>query len=532
MNKKYILPLVFIFISIFGIVATVYIVRNQQTLDIRDEAAIPVESAIITDHTCTDLSQISTEQIEKAKNELFITYGHTSHGSQIISGIDVLMNDNDLYDYFNDHSYYRFGGENPIAPDGDISLWDSVPGGDLGNPDRTTWEALTREVLLNSNSDYSIYPHLRNVVMWSWCGQVSSATEADIDTYLMLMNQLEIDFPDVIFVYMTGHLDGTGEDGNLNVRNNQIRDYCETNSKVLFDFADIESYDPDGNYYLDRNADDGCNYNGGNWADEWCTANPGQCSSCSCAHSHSLNCDQKAKAFWWMMTQLSDLDPVPVQTGCTSDNDCSSPTPYCDTSNGDCVECLDAANCADGESCKNGSCECSGCYDNNTCHDGTSDEFCGINGSDCIICNENQSCHNGSCLTTSCSDDEDCDPGCNGYRRLSYFCDNGNCIYGENLVCDEKCNAGCEIDDDCNENEICNTETCSCENVYTSPCFAADIWGISGTPDTTVNMWDLSKVLGNWKQDNLTVDIWGQEGESDGDINMWDVSKILGCWKK
>ena len=77
--------------------------------------------------------------------------------------------------------------------------------------------------------------------MWSWCGQVSSASAADIDTYLNLMSQLEADYADVNFVYMTGHLDGSGPAGNLYTRNNQIRTYARSNGKVLFDFADIES---------------------------------------------------------------------------------------------------------------------------------------------------------------------------------------------------------------------------------------------------------------------------------------------------
>ena len=66
----------------------------------------------------------------------------------------------------------------------------------------------------------------RNTVMWSWCGQASSASEADINTYLNLMNQLETDYPAVNFVYMTGHLDGSGPTGNLYTRNNQIRAYA------------------------------------------------------------------------------------------------------------------------------------------------------------------------------------------------------------------------------------------------------------------------------------------------------------------
>ena len=153
-----------------------------------------------------------------------------------------------------------------------------------------------------------------NIVIWSWCGQVSSASEDNINTYLSLMNELEEDYPHVIFIYMTGHLDGTGEEGNLNIRNDQIRDFCKRNNKILFDFADIESYDPDGNYFLDKRANDGCYYreNGvrKNWANEWCAAHPGSelCASCSCAHSKPLNCNMKARAFWWMMARLAGWD--------------------------------------------------------------------------------------------------------------------------------------------------------------------------------------------------------------------------------
>ncbi len=262
------------------------------------------QQSIIADHTIAKLSLLQDAWIDSAKAKLHIAYGHTSHGSQIITGMDGLENWKGVKFAFNE------GGTN-----GALDIDDNAfPGAsDLGNPDRTAWATATRNYLNNSaNSDV-------NVVIWSWCGQVSSATETDINTYLNLMTELENDFPDVKFVYMTGHLDGSGLTGNLHQRNQQIRNYCITNNKILYDFNDIESYDPDGNYFLDKDANDNCDYdsdnNGSldkNWAVDWQNNHTINIDwyDCSAAHSQPLNGNLKAYAAWWLWTRLAGWNPV------------------------------------------------------------------------------------------------------------------------------------------------------------------------------------------------------------------------------
>jgi|LGOV01.1.fsa_nt_gb hypothetical protein len=48
--------------------------------------------AIIIDHTCTDLSEIPEEWISQSKAMFNMSYGHTSHGSQIVSGMNNIKN--------------------------------------------------------------------------------------------------------------------------------------------------------------------------------------------------------------------------------------------------------------------------------------------------------------------------------------------------------------------------------------------------------------------------------------------------------
>jgi hypothetical protein len=260
-------------------------------------SATTQKATILVDHTTVALAQIPSEWIERARTTLHIAYGHTSHGSQLTTGMTGLV-------AFRGATYaWRSGGTA-----GALDLRDTPFSGasDLGSPDRTAWAASTRSYLASQPSV--------NVVMWSWCGQVSNATAGDIDTYLTTMSALEQEFPNVRFVYMTGHLDGTGLSGNLHMRNEQIRQFCRSRGKTLYDFADIESYDPDGHYYGDRIPDDACDYDSNgdgkrdrNWATDWQSSHtPGvDWFQCSSAHSQPVNANMKAYGAWWLFARLA-----------------------------------------------------------------------------------------------------------------------------------------------------------------------------------------------------------------------------------
>lgn len=268
---------------------------------------LAAQDAIVIDHNCDDLHGIPNNWINKAKTDLYIGYGHTSHGSQIPSGMAAIES------YFGngDYAFSKNGGS------GTLHLFEGAGYGsgylelDCGYDG---WADQTREYL-------DATPEC-NVIIWSWCGQVASVNLEE--HYLNPMAQLENEYPDVKFVYMTGHLAGQGPEGGVRKANDKIREFCETHGKILFDFAEIERFDPDAEVdYQLYNCRDNCQYQdpddgSRNWAEDWMQANPdaeltkiaGHCSSCS--HSVSLNCVKKGVAAWYLWSRLAGWDGLPT----------------------------------------------------------------------------------------------------------------------------------------------------------------------------------------------------------------------------
>jgi len=103
----------------------------------------------------------------------------------------------------------------------------------------------------------------------------------------------------------------------LHLRNEQIRRYCIDGGKILYDFADIETYDPDGVYYGDRFPNDACDYDSdgdgvrdANWAREWQNSHMEgrDWYDCYSAHSEPLNANLKAYAAWWLWASIAGWD--------------------------------------------------------------------------------------------------------------------------------------------------------------------------------------------------------------------------------
>ena len=268
------------------------------------------DGGLTADHTKTNLADIPQASIEQATANLHIVYQHTSHGSQLINGMNTL----EAFPAFGSLYSWDDSGVDPNSLDLDdygipASCDDLSQGDSEDSNGDTPWVIGTRALLDNPANSHI------NVVVWSWC----SINAHNAQRYVDNMDKLVAEYPDVAFVFMTGHAAGQGEDLTVNgihYNNQLIRQHCAANARWLFDFADIEAYDPDGSYFWDLAMMDNLNYNNGNWAEEWITANPTSelaqltAITSGCAHSGSpaeanLNCVLKGRAAWWLWARIA-----------------------------------------------------------------------------------------------------------------------------------------------------------------------------------------------------------------------------------
>lgn len=255
---------------------------------------------IIVDHTCRDILKIPESWINAVK-DMILHHTGESHGRQVPHGMVNLELQSPTFAQTQSENDVPIGAGLRIARGqrSEYNSWKSLidPGEYWLGADGKNW---TRRTLDYHAANFN---HVK-ASLHTWCWHLRIWTASQVDDYLASMETLEAEYPDVTFIYMTDTADSTGDTGyNRWLRNEQIRAYCRTNNKVLFDFADLETWSADGtvqNTYYHSTSGQNIPY----WHSDW-RSDPYY----SDGHINEAACTMKAKAMWWLLARVAGWDP-------------------------------------------------------------------------------------------------------------------------------------------------------------------------------------------------------------------------------
>lgn len=249
---------------------------------------------LIIDHTCVDTSLIPANWIDSVQAKLKWHYAHTSHGSQLLTGVMRIEAGNSAYDV-------AIGTSTLPTTSGALCIFDGQEGDNYISPEEY-WEA---QAGMNKTRDVLNHNPTINLSMWSWCCQADYYTPAQFSPYIDSMVKLESEFPNVTFIYMTGNAQGTDYSGyNRHINNDLIRQHCITNNKVLFDFADLDAWWYNGSSW---------EFNSYTYSDSTIPVEHTHFNGNEAGHTTYESCEQKGKAVWWMMARLAGWECIGVE---------------------------------------------------------------------------------------------------------------------------------------------------------------------------------------------------------------------------
>ena len=281
--------------------ATHTVTANQILYAKWSAVAPPGTTSFSADHTVAKesiLRSIPQSAIDSAKSNLRIAYFHTSHGSRVIDGMAGLLNyksgDAAKWAFTSDGSVVagKLSIDDHYGDFGDLSTQEAVVNG------HTQWYSATEAYL-----DDPAHSHI-NVVMWSWCDPGGH----DHQRYISNMEALISGYPNVKFVFMTGHPNGDGEASGSSAYHchDLVSTHCLQNHLFVLDYWDIETHGMDETYF--PNANDNGVSGSIDFYSNWMNAHGlgTDYFDCSCAHAtQPITGNRIAYASWWLWARLA-----------------------------------------------------------------------------------------------------------------------------------------------------------------------------------------------------------------------------------
>ncbi|HSN97414.1 MAG TPA: hypothetical protein VLS89_03915, partial [Candidatus Nanopelagicales bacterium] len=250
------------------------------------------EGARIFDHRHADLGRIPAKCAQAlTSSRSVVHYGHRSHGSQILVGAKTLQQE---------HPAFKLAAGYTSVPrdPGALKIWDGMTKDNAVKPE-DYWAS--EAGVADLRGLLKAHPEIRYSA-WAWSSEISRQTEQDIKRYLDTLDALGREFPKVTFIYMTGPADETYQGPNRAQRNQQIREHSLKTGKVLFDFEDLDAW-----YGGHRHTAvvDGVEIPMEH--PRYSVKTPGN-KDHNWTHTTLESCENKARAFFWMMAKLEGCE--------------------------------------------------------------------------------------------------------------------------------------------------------------------------------------------------------------------------------
>ncbi len=305
-------------------------------------------NSLIIDHTSVqDFDFLTLAQIEDAKKVLMIISGE-SHGRAYGYGLELLEAADSAYSSSTNWSGAAENYRTDALRWNRAYLDDATWASEMGEEDFWTNSAAKNDVITGLNTIASSYAGTI-ILGFGWCWDMTwlngvtseqdplygtgwagssvggpdgnlpwgldaqdggiTGNSLSLDDYLTTVTAYNKAVPDVITIFTTGPVDDDNGDGTYNselgyqrwLKHEKIREFVRNNGGVLFDYADILSWDYTNNLRFTESWN-GNTWNGINLAYDDLSYNGGQGES----HITQEACIQLAKGLWVMAAKIAE----------------------------------------------------------------------------------------------------------------------------------------------------------------------------------------------------------------------------------